>query len=285
MKTGGGDVKAAFTLIPTESKRLIARAVAASEEVKRAREKAYIIVTCGTTNAFVVQELLGAKDTEPHRFAAGTSSRGVLCVTDIEWRRASPVVLHEGKPVSRTIAEALNDFHPETVVIKGANAVDPEGNVGVITSGFDGGNVAEIIGTVTSQGLNLMVAVGLEKLVPSVRAAARATGARRLDYSLGADFGMYCLSNAIVVTEIEALRILCGVRATMVAAGGIGGNEGAVVLVAEGEGKNVEAAVSLIESIKGEPPIPANKRSCENCRYLRCRYNGRKPEELPPWLR
>lgn len=278
-------MRAAFTLTPAESKRLIAKATVAMEEVKVAKDRAYVILTCGTTNAFVAQELLGKKDFDPGRFAAGTSTKGVLCVTNIATRYRSPIVLHKGQLVNKTIQEALADFCPETVVIKGANAVDPERNVGIITSGFDGGNVAEFIGTVTSQGLKLIVPVGLEKLVPSVRAAASAVGARRLDHSLGADFGMYCLSNAIVVTEIEALGALCGVKATMVAAGGIGGNEGAVVLAVEGNREAVESAVALVESIKGEPAIPSNKGTCETCRYFRCRYHGKKVEQLPHWLR
>lgn len=278
-------MKAAFTLTPAESRRLIAKAVAAMDEVKTAREKAYIILAGGTTNGFVAQELLGTRDIRPERFTAGTSTKGVLCVTDDSFRQRFPIILYKGRVVEKTIAEALQDFHKETVVIKGANAVDPEGNVGVITSGFDGGTVAQVIGTVTSQGLRYIAPVGLEKLVPSVKAAAQAVGARRLDHSLGADFGMYCLCNALVVTEIEALRILCGVKATLVAAGGVGGNEGAVTLVAEGDDKAIEETVALVESIKGEPPVPANKGTCETCRYFRCRYNKRTVEQLPAWLR
>jgi hypothetical protein len=278
-------MKAAFTLTSAESRRLIAKAVVAMDEVKRAREKAYVILAGGTTNGFVAQELLGTRDIRPERFTAGTSTKGVLCVTDDRFRQHFPIVLYKGQVVEKTITEALQDFHKETVVIKGANAVDAEGNVGVITSGFDGGTVAQVIGTVTSQGLRYIAPVGLEKLVPSVKAAARAVGARGLDHSLGADFGMYCLCNALVVTEIEALRILCGVKATLVGAGGVGGNEGAVTLVGEGDDKAIEETVALVESIKGEPPVPANKGTCATCRYFRCRYNKRMVEQLPAWLR
>jgi len=275
-------VKAAFTLTPAESKRLIAKAVVKMPEVQAALEKAYVIVAGGTSNAFVAQELLG-RDFTPGRFTAGTVTHGLLCVTDPKDRYPFPIILYKGQPVQKTLREALDDFHRETVVIKGANAIDLEGNVGVITSGFDGGTVAAFIGTVTSQGLNLIVPVGLEKLVRSVKESALYTGAKTLDYTIGADFGMYCLVKAKPVTEIEALRILFGVEAKHVASGGIGGTEGAVVLVVMGEEARVKAAISLVESIKGEKPLAPLKGTCATCRYA-CRFAGKQEAELPAWL-
>ncbi|MFZ7102184.1 MAG: hypothetical protein ACOWWO_05900 [Peptococcaceae bacterium] len=279
-------MKAVFTLKSAESRRLLAKAVAAMDEVKKAKENAYIILAGGTTNGIVAQEILETKDIEPQRGTVGISTNGVLCITHPDSRKPFPAVLYKGQPVEKTITDALNDFHLDTVVIKGANAVDLEGNVGVITAGFDGGTIPKIIGTVTSTGLKYITPVSLEKLVPSVKEAAKVVGARRIDQSLGADFGMFCITNSQVITEIEALKILFGVKATHIASGGVGGNEGSVVLAVEGSEEEIEKTVSFIENeIKGEPPIPANKGKCDDCRYLRCRYNGRKAEDLPEWLR
>jgi len=260
-------MKATFTLTPAESRRLIAKAVVQMPEVKAALEKAYVILAGGTTNAFIYQELLG-RSVEPARHTAGTVTNGVLCVTNVADRAPFPTILYKGQVVDKTIRQALDDFHRETVIIKGANAVDPEGNVGIITSGFDGGTVAATIGTVSSQGLKYIVPVGLEKLIPSVKDAVQVTGAKTLDYCIGSDFGMYCLVNALVVTEIQALKLLCDVEARQVAAGGIGGCEGAVVLVIMGAEPAVRAAIALIESIKGEPAIAGLKGTCSTCRYV-----------------
>lgn len=277
-------MKAAFTLTPSESRRLIAKGVVQMPEVKAALEKAYVILPGSTINAFIVQELLG-RDVVPARYTAGIVTHRLLCVTNPEDRDPSiPTILYKGQVVNKTIREALDDFHKETVVIKGANAIDPQGNVGVITSGFDGGTVAAIIGTMTSQGLKLIAAVGLEKLVASVPTSTRYTGAKTLDYTLGADFGMYCLTNAVPVTEIEALKILCDVQAVHVASGGVGGTEGAVVLVVMGEEENVRKAIALVESIKGEEPVRPLKGTCETCKYA-CKFAGLKEEALPAWLR
>jgi hypothetical protein len=274
-----------FTFTPAESKRLIARGVAHCDAVQEALSKAYVVIAGGTTNGFIAQELTGL-DVEPQRFTAGTSTQRVLCVTPAGERDGRiPIVLYKGERVEKTVQEVFADFHLETVVIKGANAVDTQGNVGVITSGFDGGTVAATIGTMTSTGMRYVFPVGLEKLVPSVPEACRWLGAKRLDYAMGATFGMYCLSHGLVFTELEALAALAGVEAVHVASGGIGGSEGAVTLAVHGAVEDVEQAIEVAESVKGEPPVPALKGQCTSCPYEHCAYHGKDEDELPAWLR
>ena len=280
-------MKAVFTLKSAESRRLLAKAVIKMPEFQAAWKNAYVILAGGTTNAYIAQELLGRDAYEPQNCTVGTSSSGVLCVTHPDSRKIFPTIFKQGKAMpDMTIEQALNDFSIDTVIIKGANAIDPNGNVGIITSGFDGGTIPKVIGTMTSTGLTMINPVGLEKLVSSVPAACRAVGAKRTDVSLGANFGMYCLSTTTPVTEIEALDILFGVKATHVASGGIGGNEGAVILAVDGEDEAVNACVEFIETqVKGEPAVPGNKGVCETCNYKACRYCGKKADELPEWLR
>jgi len=223
------------------------------------------------------------RDLEPQKFTAGTNTHRLLCVTDADKRTPFPIILYKEERSSKTLPEALQDFHIETVLIKGANAIDPEGNVGVITSGFDGGTIGATYGTVTSQGLKYIFAVGLEKMVASVKVAAAWAGAKTLDYTMGADFGMFCIPNGTIVTEIEALKILAGVEAKHIASGGVGESAGAVVLVIKGEETNVRKAISIVESIKGEPPLKGFKGTCETCRYA-CKFAGKKVKDLPVWL-
>ena len=281
-------MRAVVTLTSSESKRLIAKAVVQMPEVKKAMESAYLLVADGTTNAFIYQELTDDFGIKPEHCAIGISTNGVLCVTSPASRQMFTPVFYKGEPQpKRSFAEALTDYHPQTAVIKGANAVDTQGFVGIITSGFDGGTIPKIIGPVLSKGLPLITPVGLEKLVPSVPEAARAMcGAQNIDISMGADAGMYCLSNTIIVTEIDALRILFHVNATLACCGGVGGNEGAVTLVAVGEDGSIRQMVEYLEeNIKGEPPVKGNKGNCERCRYKNCRYHGLKEQALPVWLR
>lgn len=117
----------------------------------------------------------------------------------------------------------------------------------------------------------------------SVKEAAAWTGAKTFDYSMGADFGMFCISNGVVVTEIESLGILADVDAKHVASGGVGESAGAVVLVIEGSEANVKKAVSIVEAIKGERTLKGFKGTCESCPYA-CHFAGKKVDELPGWL-
>ncbi|MFB0520091.1 MAG: hypothetical protein ACETWD_01540, partial [Desulfatiglandales bacterium] len=222
-------------------------------------------------------------DLEPQKFAAGTNTHRLFCVTDADKRIPFPIILYKGERSSKTLPEALQDFHIETVLIKGANAIDPEGNVGVVSSGFDGGTMGATYGTATSQGLKYIFPVGLEKMVASVKEASAWAGAKTLDYTIGADFGIFCIPNGIVVTEIEALKILADVEAKHVASGGVGESAGAVTLVIKGEEANVRNAISIVESIKGEPTLKGFKGTCETCPYA-CKFAGKKLEELPAWL-
>ena len=109
--------------------------------------------------------------------------------------------------------------------------------------------------------------------------------------------------NAKVISEVGAFHILFGLHAVHIGCGGVSGSEGSVVLAAEGEKRNLDRAVELIESIKGEAPIQPKKSLCINCLPTspsmlispeeqfaekesdHCMFQGRKEEELPLFLR
>ena len=55
-----------------------------------------------------------------------------------------------------------------------------------------------------------------------------------------------------VFTEIDAIRLMTGVEAEIIAAGGIGGAEGAVWLTVEGSGEENERTEELFQRVSGE---------------------------------
>ena len=247
-------IRALVSLTSAESKRLIAKGVAALPEVRRALEQGIVIIARGTTNAFVVEEMTGNKVEPKCHYAAGVIVDGELCATPAD-TRMEPVVLRRGKLDGTPAADALQEFREGDVSIKGASAVDPEGNAGVLAAGDDGGTIGAILPVVLPRGSHLVVPVGLEKLIPSVAQAARATGIFRFKYSTGLPVGLVPIPNALVVTEVQAFQVLTGVQVVPVAAGGIAGSEGTVVLSLEGEAAQIEQALSLVTAVKGEPPV------------------------------
>lgn len=246
-------VSGIMVLTPAESKRLIARAVAAMPQVKAALRSGRVIIANGTTNAFVAEEILG-REVDKHNFAAGFIGAGILNATPDEERLPALVLLH-GQPVDTPAKEMIKEFEANDVFIKGGNAIDPQGNVGILMANDRGGTIGMALGTLTARGAHLIMAVGLEKMISAVPAASRRCGQQRLKYAMGLKVGLMPVVNATVVTEIEALALLAGVKATHVASGGIGGCEGSVVLVVEGSDEQVQAAFALAEGIKGESPV------------------------------
>lgn len=284
-ETGETTVRALVSLTPAESKRLIARGVAALPEVKRALERGIVIIGRGTTNAFVIEELTGDKVAPKSHYAAGIVIDGELCVVPAGIR-TKPVVLRDGEPAGVSPAEALKEFREEDVFIKGANAVDPEGNAGVLAAGDRGGTIGEILPVLLPQGGYLIVPVGLEKLIPSVNQAAPTTGIFRYKYSTGLPAGLVPVPNALVVTEVQAFQVLTGVQAVAAAAGGIAGSEGAVVLSLAGGADQIDRALSLVREIKGEPPLTrpdarSNRAAAEFNYEARAQWQALHPSQPP----
>ena len=258
-------MRALFVFTPSESKRFIAKAVAQLPEVKNAREEGEIVIGHGSTNVLVAQEIIG-ECPEPDKYLSGLVINGVLCVTQPE-EKPPMIMFREGKivPPELTMEETLKNFDAGSVFIKGANAVDPEGNAGVYVAHPSAGTIGYAYGILSGRGCHLIVPVGLEKLIPSVKEAGRHVGQNTFYYCMGVKIGMIPLMNATVVTEVEAFRILFDLEAIPVGGGGVNGSEGSVVIVVEGEKSVLDQAIELIESIKGEPPLRPMKSLCANC--------------------
>ncbi|MCL4534330.1 MAG: hypothetical protein M1370_04120 [Bacteroidetes bacterium] len=254
-QAASGTVSGIMVFTPSESKRLIAKAVAQLPEVKAALKKGRIIIANGTTNAFVAEEITG-QPVHKSWYTRGHVIDGGLASNKRHPNLLRSICLVDGKSVEAMPEEVLKEFDAGDVMIKGGNALDLEGNVGVIIGGPVGGTVGMFAGIVGARGSHLIAPIGLEKLVPSVPDAARTMGLRKLKYPVGGTVGMLIMPTAKVVTEIEALDILAGVEATHVASGGIGGSEGAVLVTIEGSEAQVAKAYEIVNSIKGEPPVP-----------------------------
>lgn len=235
-------------LLPRESKRLLAKAILQMPEVKRSLDDGWFVVSRGVTPAYIVEELTG----QPGDLAnstAGIVADGRL-TSVLEEDRLGPWVFENGELSETPAPEALSKFRARDVSIKGANAVDPDGNVGVLAADAAGGTVGGIFGTIAARGSHWVAPVSLERLIPSVPEAALTTGNHLWDLTMGSAAGLMPIVNAQVVTEIQALAILTGVSATHVAGGGVAGSEGAVILSLTGSEEVVRAAFELLEEIK-----------------------------------
>lgn len=261
----GRPTSALVTLTPAESKRLIAKGVAAMPEIENALESGVIVFARGTTNAYVAEEILTRTENKAAydrkvlnkaEYSRGIITKGELA-TNQRRGTGNDFVLKNGKILDASPRDLIGQFTRDDVFIKGASAVDAWGEAGVLCAGADAGTIGYALTSLMARDANLIVPVGLEKMVPSVEEAIMVTGCFNYKYSVGTPCSLIPLVKGKIVTEIQALAILFGVNATMVGAGGIGGSEGAVVLVVEGGEADVDKAFAFIKSIKGEKPTPS----------------------------
>ncbi len=248
--------KILITLTPSESKRLIAKGITNLEEVQLALKHGTIIITLGTTNAYVAEEILNAlsgseREIDKQRYAAGViTSEGTCIVPKAD--REKEVLITDGKISDECIEKAIEVLSAEDVFIKGANALDATKTAGILMAHATGGTIGAALGTVMARGVNFIIPVGIEKTIPySITEAAKRVGKGRFYKSVGKPVGLMPV-HGTVITEVEALKILGADAAFPIAAGGVNGGEGSVLICAEGSTAKMDELMEVIAQIKGE---------------------------------
>jgi len=246
-------VQAQIILTVSEGKRLIAKAVAHMPVVKEALKNGMVIITKGTTNTYVAEEITGKK-IEHGAYVYGRTypAKGGKELKPSE--KINEIILIKGKIQKElSVEDAVKNLKPGDVVIKGANALNYQKNTAGVFLGSSAGTTGKILPLTVSRKAHLIIPVGLEKQV-SGNVIDISNKMREPVESLNEIPSMFLLTGHIV-TEIEALKILADVSSFQAAAGGIGGAEGAVRLICRGKKNNVEKALKLAEQIQGEPPF------------------------------
>ncbi len=237
-----------ITLTPGESKRIIAMGVIRLPEIQQALRQGIILITLGSTNAYVLEELTGKK-VDHYRYAAGyINGKAEAVPMD---KRLPAIALKNGKEVNSDAI--LKEMTSSDVVVKGANALGPDGIAGVMMSSPVGGTTGGFMGTVMAKGINLVIPVGLEKSIPySVLAISKRIGIQRCTKATGLPVGMMPLPGK-VITEVEALTLLGAEDVFPIGAGGVEGGEGCVTLCVEGDkAEEIFEMVQKVKEKKGE---------------------------------
>jgi hypothetical protein len=233
-----------YLFTPDASKRLIGRGIVSDAAVRRALTSHTLVIVAGSTNACAAAELLGPE------FPAADFIRGYLGEREGLGAFPGDVVLRSGKwERGKQIFDVAADLGPGDVILKGANALHyPTAEAAVLVADSRGGTVLCAVEAAIGRRVELIVPVGLEKLVyEDLRVVSRRVNAPGRQ-------GLRLLPvPGRVFTEIEALATLAGVDARLVAAGGIGEAAGAVLLLVEGPAEALEMARECIVAAGGRP--------------------------------
>ncbi len=245
-----------FILTPAESKRLIARGVLKHEKVEKALDAGIVTIPTGSTNAYIVGELLDS-DFNRSTYLSGITIPSHKKRSDFIKDSPHPDVIFRNGKLDPDLDRrtALQHMQPGDVFIKGANALNySEQLAGILIGGFGGGGtIGSALGHIQGRRLHLIIPVGLEKCVAGdIEHITRHLNEPR---EFDPDAPRMISVRGIIITEIEALKILTGVDVHHIASGGIGGAEGAVRLLAEGSSEQLTQAKEVINEISGETPF------------------------------
>jgi hypothetical protein len=248
-----------FVITTAAGKRLIGKAIVRHAAVAKAIKKGTVVIVAGTTNGYVAEEILlalnQAKEFKRNRFYRGIilppnrpkTSTGRLPDED---KFPGDVIIRDGDFLKgKTIFDVVDDLREGDVILKGANAVDLiHRRAAILIGDQKAGTIGVALQAVVGRRVRLILPVGLEKRIygnmDALAAKMNEPGTRepRLFPVPGEIF-----------TELDAITLLTGASAELVAAGGVCGAEGSVWLAVSGKPAQEKAAEALIKSVVNEP--------------------------------
>lgn len=267
-------------LTTTESKKLISKAILLREEMKKALSEDVVVVHPSSTTIFILEEL-GIPRPTSWWICGLIQPRGLCASGHIldESRTASfePTkyahswFLDKGTLIPKlTLSETLKRMGPNSVYVKGANALDPDGNAGILFAAKGAGTIGIVMKEQRKRGFHILIAAGLEKLIPTkIKECSKAAALPDITFAHGTPCGIIPLQGA-VINEIQAFKLICGVEAIPVASGGIAGAEGCIVFMLMGNQEELNKAENLLSQIKGARLPQLYLLDCEVCPRERC---------------
>lgn len=281
-------MKVQITLTVPGGKRLIARAVASLPQLGQALINGRILLIGGTTVSAISEEL----GYGPMWIAGRIEPGGTRTAGSDKHTAPHTLLIIQGHPKAADVGieEIAASFGHGDLIITGANALLTTGEAVEGTDFFPGvaalalaaekgGSRGEALRLAGERGVSIIVACGLEKFIPgSLVSAIGAAGRAETDLAMGAAIDLLPISGQ-VITELEALRILFGVKATTIAGGGILGGEGSRVFALAGSVKNIHQAMDYVRTLVGAttsaaaPSLATCSPPCYHCgRHISCIY-------------
>jgi hypothetical protein len=277
---------AQIVLTPAESKKLIAKAIVRLEAVQQAAKKGIVALHPSSSTYFIVEEITGSKPKTNYWVCGVVTPKG-MCV---EMAMALGIgltpheestdpgdlqgtwVIEKGQLVNEEkLSSLLYRMTPSDVYVKGINALDREGNVGILF-GLEG-SMGYIQAARKKRRFTIIYPAGLEKLIPlSVKDAAKEAKFTGYEYGMGMPVGLFPCPTGVTVNEVRAIEILSGASAIPIASGGLGGAEGAITLVLKGKANEVKKALDFVEQSKGARLPDLRLCNCTDCPVPNCRF-------------
>ena len=242
-----------YFLTPAAGKALIAKALVCRPDIREALKNGTILVIGGTTNAFAANELLKAVGADPcvtfPRF-----HRGVAVPPGAKLQQAEQLgdlLLEHGVPrfsAPDQLPEVCKTLRAGDIILKGANALNLADKTAAILLGNaeTGGTIMEAARAVFARRAKLILPVGVEKRVDAPLDELEA-----LVNDPEASGLRLCRAPGEAFTELDAIRLLTGAEARIIASGAVNGGEGGVYLqISGGDPETVRALIREVSKEK-----------------------------------
>lgn len=277
--------KIQVTLLVEESKELIARAVVRHKAVQESLKNGKLVFKGGTTVSRISEKLVGV----PLRICGRITERGAA--SSLKSNGHPHTLLLEGgiiKNIDDCMGSEYEKLSCHDTVIIGANAIDVFGNAAMMAGSPGGGDVGRNMSFLSTEGVRVLVPVGLEKLIPgNLNEAVSRSSRKGLSLSYGMSVGLFPVHGEII-TEVEAIKLLADVECHVIGAGGLGNAKGSVTLEIWGHDWSVAAIHEIIRDIKSSELRASGEAvsliecaaPCSSCgRHLACGYKSGQLQE------
>lgn len=275
--------KLQVTLTVEEGKKVIALGILKHPTFINAQEKGRILFKGGTTVSKITEKFMGI----PLRISGRITQRGTVSSKDII-KGAHSIIYSKGtwSNVDDSIAETVQKFSKNDLIVCGANAIDHKGNAAIMAGSPGGGNVGKSLSSWYTEGAQIIIPVGIEKMIPGdldhIMGRASRTGK---SISWGMSVGLMPLKGE-VFTEIQAIKQLAKVDCFAIGAGGLGDAQGSITLeVWASDSEEFDKIVRTLKKVKSsdkaisgiEDSLIECEAICDNCiRHIGCGYKSRR---------
>lgn len=225
----------------------------------KSTEKRTIVIVAGTTNGYAAEEIL--KDLgQAKAFQRNHFYRGIILPPNRpttstgrsydESKFPGDVVIIKGVyRKGKTIFDVVDELREGDVILKGANAVNLiQRRAAILIGAPNAGTIGASLPAIVGRRVKLIVPVGLEKRVYENLDDLAAT----MNIP-GVQGPRFLPVPGEIFTELDAIALLTGASASLVAAGGVSGAEGSVWLAVSGKPSQEKATEILIKSVVNEP--------------------------------
>ncbi|MCK5552105.1 MAG: hypothetical protein KAJ09_03095 [Deltaproteobacteria bacterium] len=264
-------MRAQVTVTVNEAKRIIAKGISRMPSVQNALRSGKIFLKGGTTVSCVSEELTG----KPLRISGRIVPEGTK-TAQVQSLGFHCALIEGGELIDadESLEQTIENLKAQDVAVIGANAIDVFGNSALMYGIALGGGPGRIISGVIAEIENIIIAAGLEKLVPgSITDIVTKAGRKNVDRSIGMAVGLIPLGGRII-TEKDAISLLAEVSCTVVGRGGVFGAEGATTMIIEGDKREVENVFQIILSLKDQK-VSGTQKSLPSCTapHERCKIH------------